>query len=692
MSDKIRPQHLARKAMLYVRQSSAYQVMHNVESKKLQYAMQDRLRQLGWREIEVIDEDLGRSAAGTQTRTGFERMVAEVCLGRVGAVAAREVSRFARNSREWQQLVEVCRVVDTVLIDQESVYAPRESNDRLLLGLKGSLNEYELDLLRQRSLEARREKAKRGELIVNAPIGYRKTEDQRLEKDPDLRVQEGIRLVFQQFSQIGSVRQTLLWFLEHGLQLPARKPGGGEILWKRPSYHTIYAILTNPIYAGAYAYGKTERTIRYEDGEPREYDRHKPRSEWSVLIPESHEGYVGWQEFERLQGAIHANFRLSGQPGAIRNGPALLAGLVRCHRCASKLTVHYTGAGHNVLRYTCYRAWLDKGQPRCITLAGTPVDAAVSREIIRAVQPAAIEAAILAYEDETSKRDEVLAALQRDLQAARYQAQRAQKQYDTADPENRLVADELERRWNQALQCVRELEKRIEEQSRSEDDKQAPTADEFVELATQLEAIWNDVESDSRLKKRVVRALIEEVVVDVDEARAEVILVIHWKGGLHTQVRVPRRRRGQHSAKTPPDTLDAVRVLVRVMPDKMIAATLNRNGLRTGKGNFWTRERVTSLRSHHEIPVYSAETREREGWLTLTEAARLIGVSPKTLRLGVEHGELNAEHPLAEGPWIFNRNQLDSVAVAELVARARARNHHPAGLKGRQESLDFSMT
>jgi hypothetical protein len=286
----------------------------------------------------------------------------------------------------------------------------------------------------------------------------------------------------------------------------------------------------------------------------------------------------------------------------------------------------------------------------------------------------------------------VLAALQRDLQAARYQAQRAQKQYDTADPENRLVADELERRWNQALQCVRELEKRIEEHSRPGDDKQAPTADEFVELATQLEAIWNDVESDSRLKKRVVRALIEEVVVDVDEARAEVILVIHWKGGLHTQVRIPRRRRGQHSYNTPPDTLDAVQVLARVMPDKMIAATLNRNGLRTGKGNFWTRERVTSLRSHHGIPVYSAETREREGWLTLTEAARQIGVSPKTLRLGVEHGELKAEHPLAEGPWIFNRSQLDSIAVAELVARARARNHHPAGLKGRQGSLDFSMT
>src|SRR6201998_4499028 len=224
MSEKIRPQHLARKAILYVRQSSPYQVIHNLESQKLQYAMEERLHQLGWREIEVVDEDLGRSAAGLVTRAGFERMVAEVCLGQVGAVAAREVSRFARNSPEWQQLVEVCRVVDTVLVDQEMVYAPRESNDRLLLGLKGSLNEYELDLLRARSVEARHAKARRGELVVSAPIGFLKTADQRFEKDPDRRIQEAIVLVFRKFRELGSVRQTLMWFLEEGLQLPARKP------------------------------------------------------------------------------------------------------------------------------------------------------------------------------------------------------------------------------------------------------------------------------------------------------------------------------------------------------------------------------------------------------------------------------------------------------------------------------------
>src|SRR5215831_6788600 len=220
MSDKVKSQHIERKALLYVRQSSVYQVTHNVESQKLQYAMQKRLDLLGWREIEVIDEDLGCSAAGTVTRSGFERMVAQVCMGQVGAVAAREVSRFARNSREWQQLVEVCRVVDTLLIDQETVYNPRQSNDRLLLGLKGSLNEYELDLLRQRSLEARRAKAQRGELIVAAPVGFIKTEQQRLEKDPDRRVQQAILLVFRKFLEIGTVRQTLMWFLEHSLELP----------------------------------------------------------------------------------------------------------------------------------------------------------------------------------------------------------------------------------------------------------------------------------------------------------------------------------------------------------------------------------------------------------------------------------------------------------------------------------------
>ncbi len=566
MSDKIRPQHTARKAILYIRQSSAYQVTHNIESQKLQYTMEDRLQHLGWREIEVVDEDLGRSASGAVTRTGFERMVAQVCMGQVGAVAAREVSRFARNSREWQQLVEVCRVVDTVLIDQETVYTPRQSNDRLLLGLKGSLNEYELDLLRQRSWEARREKARRGELI-------------------------------------GSVRQTLLWFLEHDLELPVHD-AQGQTHWKRPYYGTVYKMLTHPAYGGAYVYGRREKLMDYTNGQPRQSHRKKPRSQWLSLIPNNHEGYVSWEQFEKIRTMIQENNRGPGKTGAIQSGPALLGGLLRCRRCGRKLMINYTGNHHDVVRYVCDRGWMDNGAPRCIAFGGITVDEAMATEILRVVQPAALEAAVLASEEETHKQDEVLEALQRDLEAARYGAQRAQKQYDATDPENRLVADELERRWNQALERVREIERRIHEHAGHHDTTSAPSLQEFEHLASDLESVWHSPDSDIRLKKAIVRTLIHEVVVDVDADHGELILIIHWKGGVHTELRLPRRRRGQNGAQTSKDIVEAVRILARVCSDDWIAAALNRSGLLTGRGNYWTKERVVSLRTYYEIPCY----------------------------------------------------------------------------------------
>lgn len=688
MSEKIQPQHLQRKAVLYVRQSSVYQVLHNQESQKLQYAMQQRLRQLGWEEIEVIDEDLGRSASGNTQRAGFERMVAEVCLGKVGVVAAREVSRFARNSREWQQLVEVCRVVDTLLLDQETVYAPRQSNDRLLLGLKGSLNEYELDLLRQRSVEARHEKARRGELLVAAPVGFLKTADQRLEKDPDRRVQEAIRLVFRKFQELGAVRQTLLWFLEEGLQLPTQRHDDA-ITWKRPTYATLYRILTHPAYGGAYAYGKTECVTHYEQGVPRKGLRRRPRERWLALIPGAHEGYIDWEPFQQIQGVIAANNFDSGGAGAAKRGAALLAGLLRCRRCGRKLTVRYTGRNHDMLRYCCHRGWMDKAEPRCITFGGINVDEEIGRQVLRVIAPGALEAAVMAHQEQQHRQDDVLAALQRDLEAARYAAQRAAKQFDGVDPENRLVADELERRWNAALTQVHALEQRISQHATDRSGSTPATLDEFSELAGDLERVWQSPQSDARLKKRIVRTLMEEVIADVDSELGEIILHIHWKGGVHTELRLKRRRRGQvnHTSK---DVVVAVRSLARICSDDVIAGVLNRNDLRTGRGNRWTRERVVSLRQWNEIPCHSSDRCAQEGWLTLREAAAELGVSPRTLRLSIDRGEVVGEHPLQEGPWIINRCALSTPAAHALVQRARDRAGTPTKPNPQQKTLGFS--
>jgi hypothetical protein len=335
--------------------------------------------------------------------------------------------------------------------------------------------------------------------------------------------------------------------------------------------------------------------------------------------------------------------------------------------------VIYTGREHDVLRYVCHRGYLDNGLRRCIAFGGVAVDEAMSAEVMRVVQPGAVEAAVVAGDEAARRHDDVLAALERDAEAARYEAHRAWKQYDASDPENRLVTGELERRWNQALERVQELERRIDEYRGHHPQGPVATREDFEGLAADLEALWHHPEADVRLKKRIVRTLIHEVVVDVDAEAGAIILVIHWKGGVHTELRLPRRRRGQNRQHTSGDIVEAVRVLVRICSDDTIASVLNRNGLLTGHGNRWTRERVASLRGKRRIATYDPARQQVEGWMNLTQAAAFLGISPRTLRLAVERGEIEGEHPLSDGPWVLKRQVLETDKVTQFVERVHRR-------------------
>jgi len=675
MSDKITPRHLSRSAILYIRQSTPQQVLHNEESRRLQYAMRDRLQALGWKDVVVIDEDLGRSAGGMVERAGFERLVAQVSLGEVGAVGARELSRFARNSRDWQKLIEVCRYVDTLLVDQDTVYDARQSNDRLLLGLKGSLNEYELDLLRLRALEARRAKARRGEFVAKVAVGYRKNDDGVFEKTPDLRVQQAITLAFDKCLELGSARQALLWLREQGLQMPVNRTHRGNVVWKPPAASWLYQVLTNPVYAGAYAYGRSAVQTVIVDGAPRQRVRRRERDAWMVLIRDHHEGYIDWDRFERIQAMLSKNsqMRHATAPGAAKRGAALLAGLVRCRRCGSKLVVSYSGAGGSVRRYHCDRRNLSYGDPRCIHFSAVDVDERVAQLVLDVVRPASVDSSLRAANEEAEAHDAAVEALRLEHEAAQYAAERAFRQYDASDPENRLVTGELERRWNDALARTREIEARLREQEQRRDTSRAlPEAAPFAALSSDLSHVWNHASTDVRLKKRIIRTLVEEIVADVDEAASEIALVVHWKGGVHTEIRIPKRRTGENTHRTPPDVVEAIRSLACVCSDDEIAAWLTKAGLVTGKGNQWTRALVASLRSARGIPAFSEERCEQEGWITLEKGAALAGVASLTLKRAVARGVITAEQPLPRGPWLFRRDELTRPEVRARLYKKRS--------------------
>ena len=689
---KIAPDHLARAAVVYVRQSTAYQVINNLESQRRQYALVERARSLGWEDVQLIDDDLGKSAGGT-IRPGFQKLLATICEGRVGAVVSLEASRLARNGRDWHTLLEFCGLVGTLIVDEDAIYDPRSPNDRLLLGMKGTMSEMELSVFRQRSVEAMRQKARRGELHLTVAVGYLKTGDDRIEKDPDRRVQDGISLVFRKFSELQSVRQVLLWFRQENVLVPAIAQGRGKcpIEWKAPVYHTLYHVLTNPVYAGSYAFGRRGTRVTIDGGRKRITRENLRRDwkDWEVLIHDHHEGYISWPEFERNQHLIsdNANGKSYMGRGSIRRGEALLPGLFRCARCGRRLHVQYAGKGGNTQRYVCRGAFSAKAVDNCIGFGGMRVDRHIAQEVLDRLQPLGIEAALVAMEAQAERQSDKRQQIENAVRQAQYEAARARRQYDAVDPDNRLVASELERRWNEKLLQLRDLETQLE-QTGLADNASALSAEDRAKLMAMgrdLAKAWNSPGATIETRKKIVRLLINEIVVDV--VGDTLALIIHWQGGDHTELTVKKNKVGQTRWTVAADVVDLVRVLARQLPDNAIAAILNRSGKVTGRGAAWTRTHVCRLRKTNEIAVYQEGERRERGEITLDEAADILNVSRATAYRLITSGVLPAKQLCSGAPLII---RLDDVQKENVRSEADARRRRrPISENPLQNSLEL---
>lgn len=669
MNPKISEDHLRRRAVVYVRQSTLTQLQLNQESRVRQYGLANQARDLGFADVETIDDDLGRSGSGLEERPGFQRLVAEVCSGQIGAVLCIEASRLARNGRDWHHLIELCGLAGTLVMDPDGVYDPRLVNDRLLLGLKGTMNEFELNLMRQRSLEAIRQKARRGEFRCRLPVGFRWTIDGKIEMDPDRRVQQAIRQVFDKFTALASGRQVFLWFRTEGLLLPSLQYDqlGAKVEWKPPVYRSVSALLSNPVYAGAYVYGKTEaRTMVVRGRARRTIGHRKPREQWTVLIRDHHAGYISWYQFERNQELLAEN-RYVKHPvkrKAGRGGQSLLAGLLRCGRCGRMMYVCYGGRNRTIVRYRCLGPRNHEQTYTCLAFAGTRPDQEVAAAILRAVEPSAIEAAFQAAERVTDEPAERRQALDLELEQARYQARLAARRYEAVDPENRLVAEELEARWDAALQQVRDLERSLRELCAVPRATPLPDKKLLLTLAEDLPSVWN-ASNDMLLKQRITRLLIEEIVANVDEKASQLILIIHWAGGQHSELRIKKARLGEHGRQNDVGVMDLIKEMAGQFPDELIAATLNRLGLKTGRGNTWKKHRVTSVRSYLKLSCYDPHAPLKT--LNAAQAAKRLGIDCRTVHELLKERLLSGRQVIRFAPWQIPVEALETPAVLEMV-------------------------
>ena len=657
--DKITAAHLHRGAFVYVRQSTTTQVEYNRESTERQYRLVERAVELGWQreQVQVVDQDLGISGSGLADRSGFAQMTAQVALGHTGIVLGLEVSRLARNNADWYRLLDLCGATDTLIGDADGIYHPGLFNDRLVLGLKGTMSEAELHVLRARLEGGIRNKAERGELRRGLPVGIVWGEgDGEVRFHPDEAVTGAIRAVFENFAEMGSARRVWLWFRSQQLQFPLQSNNLDEIRWVAPTYAKIHQVLTNPVYAGAYVYGKT-RQERYVDqsGKVRKRLRRLPRSEWAIVIRDHHPGFIDWETFEANQERIAQNTRPRAHDpgGAVREGAALLQGIATCGRCGRKLGVYYSGRSSSP-GYHCSGNNIVNGRgEHCLRVGGRQIDDAVASAFLAALAPAGLEAALRAAEQIEADHDTALAQWRRQVERARYEAQRAERRYRAVDPDNRLVARGLETEWETCLRALKDAEAEL---ARREKQRPRELSDEeragILALGSNLDRVWSEAPTTDRDRKELIRTLIEEIIVAVDRGKQQAHLTLRWRGGLISELDLALPRSRPAPNRTAEETVELVRRLAAHYPDAVIAGIINRQGRRTATGLRFTTNRVCSLRTHWDIPRFEPLTEPPQGDLvSVREAARILDVSPSTLHRCVNDGFIAGEQLTPGAPW-----------------------------------------
>lgn len=666
--------HLKRKAIVYVRQSSPKQVKMNAESLKFQLSLRERAISFGWLDPVVIDEDLGVSAGGFSNRPGFQKMLTMVTMKQAGIIFCVDASRLSRNSKDWAQLFELCGFFHTLVADNDQIFDLNNPNDRMVLGIKGTMSEMELSVLKLRLKQGSIQKAGRGELKFILPPGYCYDSNDAIVTDPDERVRHAIHQMFAQFARHTSVRQLTTWYIDNGVSFPVRRVGRhNPLVWEPPKYGSLKTLLQNPIYAGVYAYGRRQTFYEYKDGRLiKKISDYLPHDQWQVCIKDHHEAYISWGDFLDIQNKISQNrprWELDENMCAIREGLALLVGLLRCGRCGNKLYISYKTKKKPSAMYFCSGHNGERSK-RCLSFGAHFVDKHICDELLKALEPACAQAGIAAVELADSENAEMIKSAELDLQNAKYHAERAFEQYDLVDPANRLVASSLEQRLNEKLADLHQAREKLSnlkhcERSLTEGEKQ-----NILDLSHDFKRVWHHEETDPVLKKRLLRLFIREIMVNHDADASMLHLIVHWQGGVHTKVSITKRKT-PFGNKADGSLIDKVKLLSGRIDDPEIARVLNMCGEKTPAGLRWNKDRVSQFRKHHRI-LAAHRRRDKSDLFTAEKAAEHLAISRRALNKLVKAGLIDTNQVMPFAPWEIHRQQLDSGKVQQAIQNLRA--------------------